>query len=83
MRSTMFALACLAFAISGAAKPVMASPHSNGACDQRLQRLGYSHVEFEGSQVHSSLYEAHRGYQEVKVMVDNNSCAVQRVWMDD
>jgi len=62
---------------------VWASPDAVGPCSGHLQRLGYSQVAFEARQAHSSLYEAHRAHEEVNVMVQNGTCTVQRVWIDD
>jgi len=62
---------------------VWASPDAVGPCSERLQRLGYSQVALESRQAHSSLYEAHRAQEEVNVMVQNGTCTVQRVWIDD
>ena len=60
-----------------------ASPDSAGPCGGHLRQLGYSQVEFEAGHAHTSLYEARRGREEVKVMVKNGSCAVQQLWLDD
>jgi len=62
---------------------VWASPDRSGSCTAHLQRLGYTRVDLEAVAAHSSLYEARRGRDEVKLMVNNGSCAVERVWLDD
>lgn len=62
---------------------VMASPHRSGPCGERLHNLGFRNIELDGSQKHVSLYEAKRGYQEVKLMVDNGSCKVLQSWIDE
>jgi hypothetical protein len=61
----------------------LASKDSSAPCAGHLQQLGYREVAFEARHSHSSLYEARRGHEEVKVMVKNGSCAVQQVWLDD
>jgi hypothetical protein len=48
-----------------------------------LQQLGYRVVELDAEEAHSSLYEARRGRDEVKLMVTNGSCLVERVWLDE
>jgi hypothetical protein len=48
-----------------------------------LQQLGYRAVELDAGEAHSSLYEARRGRDEVKLMVKNGSCLVERVWLDE
>jgi hypothetical protein len=40
-------------------------------------------VELEAVNDMTSIYEARRGRDEVKLMVKNGSCAVQQVWLDD
>ena len=60
-----------------------ASPHAAGPCSGRLQSLGYSRVELEVGSAHSSLYEARRAGDEMKLMVQNGSCIVEKVWLDD
>ena len=71
---------CLLAVCSGAAQ---ASPHHQGPCSGKLQNLGYREVELDGVRAHVSLYEARRGHEEVKLMVDNGSCAVRESWIDD
>jgi hypothetical protein len=61
----------------------LGSPDTAGPCSKRLQTLGYRSVHVEAAQAHSSLYDAHRGGDEVKLMVQNGSCLVQKVWLDD
>jgi hypothetical protein len=70
-------------ALSGQGLKAQASPHETGPCAARLQSLGYAQVKLDASQAHASLYEARRGSQEVKLMVDNGSCAVRQTWLDD
>jgi hypothetical protein len=48
-----------------------------------LQALGYRAVELDAVEAHSSLYEARRGRDEVKLMVKNGSCLVERMWLDE
>jgi len=48
-----------------------------------LQQLGYRVVELDAEEAHSSLYEARRGPDEVKLVVKNGSCLVERVWLDE
>jgi hypothetical protein len=69
--------------LSGQALMVQASPHETGPCAGRLQSLGYTRVKLDATQAHASLYEARRGAQEVKLMVDNGSCTVRQTWLDD
>lgn len=61
----------------------LASPDSSGRCGGHLQRLGYTRVKLDAASAKSSLYEAWRGREEVKLMVDDSNCAVQQVWLDD
>ena len=61
----------------------LASSDIPGPCSERLQALGYRRVHFEAAQQHSSLYDALRGEDEVKLMVHNERCLVQQVWLDD
>jgi len=60
-----------------------ASPDTAGPCSGRLQALGYRSVHVEAAHAHSSLYDGQRGGDEVKLMVQNGSCLVQKVWLDD
>lgn len=69
--------------LSGQALMVQASPHQAGPCAGRLQSLGYTRVKLDATQAHASLYEARRGGQEVKLMVDNGSCTIRQSWLDD
>jgi hypothetical protein len=69
--------------LSGQALMVQASPHQAGPCTGRLQSLGYTRVKLDAAQAHASLYEARRGAQEVKLMVDNGSCMIRQTWLDD
>ena len=61
----------------------LASPDSPGPCAARLQQLGYSRVKLDAVAAETSIYEARRGREEVKVMVQNGSCAAKQVWLDD
>ena len=76
--SSLVAAATLCFPLTA-----LASPDAAGPCSERLQALGYRSVHVEVAQAHSSLYDAHRGGDEVKLMVQNGSCLVQKVWLDD
>jgi hypothetical protein len=40
-------------------------------------------VELEAVNDKTSIYEARRGRDAVKLMVKNGSCTVQQVWLDD
>jgi hypothetical protein len=73
----------LAITLSAAGRAASASPDSPGPCTAQLQRLGYSRVELDAVNDMTSIYEARRGRDEVKLMVKNGSCAVQQVWLDD
>ncbi|WP_398326312.1 hypothetical protein [Vulcanococcus sp.] len=63
--------------------PGWSPPYSTGPCASRLQQLGYRAVELDAEEAHSSLYEARRGRDQVKLMVKNGSCLVERVWLDE
>lgn len=81
LRASLLLTASIALVSGG--QSVQASPDSPGPCSARLERLGYQRVKLDASQPHSSLYEARRGRDEVKLMVDNQSCVIQKTWMDD
>ena len=83
MRDLLLGCALTAAALMLQPSAALASPDSAGPCGGHLRQLGYSQVEFEAGHAHTSLYEARRGREEVKVMVQNNTCAVQQVWLDD
>ena len=83
MRDLLLGCALTSAALLATPTATFASPDSAGACTGHLQQLGYRQIEFEAGHAHSSLYEARRGNEEVKVMVRNGSCAVQEVWLDD
>ena len=70
-------------ALSGQGLMAQASPHETGPCAARLQSLGYTRVELNATQGHSFLYEARRGAQKVRLMVDKGSCTVRQTWLDD
>lgn len=77
-------ISCLGgLAIAAFGVPISASPNRAGPCSGRLQNLGYTGVELEVGSAHSSLYEARRAGDEVKLMVHNGSCVVEKVWLDD
>lgn len=76
--SSLGGLAIAAFTL-----PAPASPHRPGPCSGRLQSLGYSRVELDTTSAHASVYEARRAGDEVKLMVQNGSCIVEKVWLDD
>lgn len=83
MRELLFCCALIGTALMVQPSAALASPDGAGPCGGHLRKLGYSQVEFEAGHAHTSLYEARRGREEVKVMVQNSSCAVQQVWLDD
>ena len=83
MRELLLCCAFTGTALMLQPSAAFASPDSTGPCAGHLRQLGYSQVEFEAGHAHTSLYEARRGREEVKVMVQNGSCAVKKVWLDD
>lgn len=83
MGRTLGAAAATLAGLLAGALPGWPSPHVAGACAPRLQQLGYRAVELDVVEAHSSLYEARRGRDEVKLMVKNGSCLVERVWLDE
>ena len=62
---------------------VSASPDVSGPCSRHLQRLGYQRVQLDASLSYSSVYEARRGPDEVKILIANSGCAIKQVWLDD
>jgi len=83
MPRLMVSAAALLAGIGLGTAPGWSSPHVAGPCAERLQQLGYRAVELDAVEAHSSLYEARRGRDEVKLMVKNGSCLVERVWLDE
>lgn len=83
MRDPLLVSGLTVMALLAATAPASASPDTPGPCAAQLQRLGYSRVELEAVGDKTSIYEARRGRDEVKLMVTNGSCAVQKVWLDD
>lgn len=70
-------------ALVSSSQIVKASPHITGPCSARLESLGYLRVKLDAAQAHSSLYKARRGHDDVKLIVNNQSCVIQKFWMDD
>jgi len=83
MHRLIVSAAALLAGIGLGAVPSWSSPHAAGPCAGRLQQLGYRVVELDAEEAHSSLYEARRGPDEVKLVVKNGSCLVERVWLDE
>ena len=83
MRDRLLISGLTAMTLLAVAGPAFASPDTPGPCAAKLQRLGYSRVELDAVNAQSSIYEARRGRDDVKLMVTNGSCAVQQVWLDD
>lgn len=83
MHRLMLSVAVLLAGLGFGALPGWSSPHTKGPCTGRLQALGYRAVELDAVEAHSSLYEARRGRDEVKLMVKNGSCLVERMWLDE
>ena len=80
---SQFALLCGVVLLSGQNVTLQASPREPGPCAARLRSLGYKRVELDATRASSSLYEARRGAEEVKLMVDNGSCMIRQIWLDD
>lgn len=76
-------LVTVSIALVSSSQIVKASPHITGPCSARLERLGYQRVKLDATQAHSSLYEAKRGRDKIKLVVNNQSCMIQNFWMDD
>ena len=72
-----------ALALLSGSPVVLASPDSPGPCSSRLERLGYLRPELKNVSTDTSLYEAYRGRDEVKLVVENQSCQIQQTWLDD
>lgn len=81
LRASLLFTAAMALLSSNPA--VQASPDTPGPCSQRLMQLGYSRPELKDSRTTSSLYEAYRGRDEVKLLLDNKTCRIQKTWLDN
>ena len=72
-----------ALALFSGSPAALASPDTPGPCSRRLEQLGYSRPELKDTRSKTSLYEAYRGRNEVKLVVENQSCQIQQTWLDD
>lgn len=72
-----------AMALLSSNPAVKASPDNPGPCSQRLEQLGYARAEIKNTHTTTTLYEANRGRDEVKLIVDSKSCRIQKTWVED
>lgn len=72
-----------AMALLSSNPAVQASPDNPGPCSKRLEQLGYTRAKIYNTHPNTALYEAYRGREEVKLIVDNESCRIQKTWLDD
>ncbi len=81
LRASLLFTAAMALLSSNPA--VQASPDTPGPCSQRLEQLGYARAKLKSNRTNTALYEAYRGRDEVKLMVDQKTCRIQQTWLDD
>jgi hypothetical protein len=62
---------------------VQASSENPGPCGQRLENLGYVRARLKNNGTNTALYEAYRGQDEVRLMVDQKTCQIRQIWLDD